>query len=294
MNNRTTRSRYEKKKEETVNSRTRNYNRVYTLCSVLTVFILCALLAACATVPLTERKSLRLIPDSELLSLSDQQYSKVIKESKLSTDRRQVQMVTRVGKRIASAAEEFLKESQAQDKIKNYQWKFSVIKDDKTANAWCMPGGKVAVYTGILPFTRNEAGLAVVLGHEVAHAIAEHGNERMSEALLAQLGGVALAVALEEQPEETQQLFMAAYGVTANVAFLLPYSRLHENEADRIGLTLMAMAGYNPNEAVRFWQTMSEQGGSRPPTFLSTHPAPASRIEKIKSYIPEAMRHYKK
>ena len=274
-----------------MNSKNRSH---HTLCSVCIVFILCFLLAACATVPLTERKSLRLIPASELLSLSDQQYTKVLNESKLSTNRRTVQMVTRVGKRIASAAEEFLKDSQAQEKLKNYQWEFNVIKDDKTANAWCMPGGKVAVYTGILPFTRNDTGLAVVLGHEVAHAIAEHGNERMSEALLAQLGGVALAVALEEQPEETQQLYMAAYGVTANVAFLLPYSRLHESEADRIGLTLMAMAGYNPNEAIRFWQTMSEQGGSRPPTLLSTHPAPESRIDKIKTFIPEAMRHYKK
>jgi len=277
-----------------MNRRNREYNRVYTLYTVCIVFILCACLAACATVPLTNRKSLRLIPSSELLSLSDEQYTKVLSESKLSIDRGKIQMVTRVGKRIASAAEAFLKESQAEDKIKNYQWEFNVIEDNKTANAWCMPGGKVAVYTGILPFTRNDTGLAVVLGHEVAHAIAEHGNERMSEALLAQLGGVALSVALAEQPEETQQLFMAAYGVTANVAVLLPYSRLHESEADRIGLTLMARAGYNPNEAVRFWQTMSEQGGSRPPTLLSTHPAPESRIEKIKSFIPEAMRHYKK
>jgi predicted Zn-dependent protease len=282
------------KKGVTMNMRSRDYNRVYTLCSVCIVFILCALLAACATVPLTERKSLHLVSASELLALSDEQYAEVLKESKLSTDRQKVQMVTRVGKRIASAAEDFLKESHAEDKISNYQWEFNVIEDDKTANAWCMPGGKVAVYTGILPFTRNDTGLAVVLGHEVAHAIAEHGNERMSEALLAQLGGVALAVALQEQPEETQQLFMAAYGVTANVAVLLPYSRLHESEADRIGLTLMAKAGYNPNEAVRFWQTMSEQGGSRPPTLLSTHPAPESRIEKIKSFIPEAMRYYKK
>jgi predicted Zn-dependent protease len=199
-----------------------------------------------------------------------------------------------VGKRIASAAEEFLKDSKEENKLKNYQWEFNVIEDSKTANAWCMPGGKVAVYTGILPFTRTDAGLAVVLGHEVAHAIAEHGNERMSEALLAQLGGVALSVALESQPDETRQIFMAAYGVTANVGVLLPYSRLHESEADRIGLTLMAKAGYDPNEAIRFWQTMSEQGGSRPPELLSTHPAPESRIDKIKSYIPEAMRHYKK
>jgi len=274
-----------------MSKRIRSYSIVYR---VWTVFILCLALAACATVPLTGRKSLSLIPSAELLSLSDDQYVTVLKESKLSTDQRQVQMVTRVGNRIARAAEEFLKESGAQDKIENYKWEFNVIEDDKTANAWCMPGGKVAVYTGILPYTKNDAGLGVVLGHEVAHAIAEHGNERMSQALVAQLGGVALAVALNEQPDETQQLFMAAYGVTANVAALLPYSRLHENEADRIGLTLMAKAGYDPHEAVRFWEAMSKQGGSRPPTLLSTHPAPESRIEKIKSYIPEAMRYYKK
>lgn len=277
-----------------MNKEAGNHGIVYPLCRTVIPFILCFLLAACATVPLTERKSLSLIPDSELLSLSNDQYATVLKEAKLSIDQQEVQMVTRVGKRIAAAAEGFLKESGAGDKVKNYKWEFNVIKDDKTANAWCMPGGKVAVYTGILPFTKNEAGLAVVLGHEVAHAIAEHGNERMSQALLAQLGGVALSVALAKQPAETSQLFMAAYGATANVGALLPYSRLHESEADRIGLTLMAKAGYDPHEAVRFWQAMSAQGGSRPPTLLSTHPAPESRIEKIKSYIPEAMRYYKK
>jgi len=277
-----------------MNKRAGNHSIIYALCKVFTIFILCFSLAACATVPLTERKSLSLISDSELVSLSNDQYAKVLKESKLSTDQEEVQMVTRVGKRIATAAEGFLKESGAGDKIKNYKWQFNVIEDDKTVNAWCMPGGKVAVYTGILPVTKNETGLAVVLGHEVAHAIAEHGNERMSQALVAQLGGVALSAALANQPAETTQLFMAAYGVTANVGALLPYSRLHESEADRIGLTLMAKAGYDPHEAVRFWQAMSAQGGSRPPTLLSTHPAPESRIEKIKSYIPEAMRYYKK
>jgi predicted Zn-dependent protease len=277
-----------------MSNRVGKYSRVYTVRRAVFVTILALVLAACATVPLTERKSLRLIPSSELLSLSSQEYSKVLKESKLSTDRRQIQMVTRVGSRIARAAEDFLKESGAGDKIENYRWDFNVIKDDKTVNAWCMPGGKIAVYTGILPLTRTDTGLAVVLGHEVAHAIAGHGNERMSEALLAQLGAVALSVALAEEPEETQALFMLAYGITANVGVLLPYSRLHENEADRIGLTLMAKAGYNPNEAVRFWEEMNEKGGSRPPAFLSTHPAPKSRIEKIKTYIPEAMRYYKK
>ncbi|OGP93338.1 MAG: peptidase M48 [Deltaproteobacteria bacterium RBG_16_54_18] len=267
---------------------------VYTLCALGIVSILCLLLATCATVPLTERKSLSLIPDSELLSLSSQQYAQTLKEAKLSTDQEKIQAVTRVGKRIASAAEDFLREKKAADKIKNYKWEYNVIEDSKTANAWCMPGGKMAVYTGIFPYTRNDAGLAVVLGHEVAHAIAEHGNERMSQALIAQLGGVALSVALAKEPGETRDLYLAAYGVTANVGVLLPYSRTHESEADRIGLTLMAKAGYDPHEAIRFWQTMSEQGGSRPPTFLSTHPAPESRIDNIKTYIPEAMRYYKK
>jgi predicted Zn-dependent protease len=267
---------------------------VYILGTLVIVSILCLLLATCATVPLTERKSLNLIPDSELLSLSNQQYAQTLKQSKLSTDQEKVQAVTRVGKRIAAAAEDFLRERKAEEKIKNYKWEYSVIEDSKTANAWCMPGGKMAVYTGIFPYTRNDAGLAVVLGHEVAHAIAEHGNERMSEALIAQLGGVALSVALAKQPGETRDLYLAAYGVTTNVGVLLPYSRLHESEADRIGLTLMAKAGYDPHEAIRFWQQMSEQGGSRPPTLLSTHPAPESRIEKIKTYIPEAMRYYKK
>jgi predicted Zn-dependent protease len=268
---------------------------VYTPCALVIVMILCFFLTTCATVPLTERKSLSLIPDSELLSLSNQQYMQTLKESRLSNDQDKVQAVTRVGKRIASAAEDFLREKKMADKIKNYKWEYNVIDDSKTANAWCMPGGKMAVYTGIFPYTRNDAGLAVVLGHEVAHAIAEHGNERMSQALIAQLGGVALSVALANEPGETRDLYLAAYGVTTNVGVLLPYSRTHESEADRIGLTLMAKAGYDPNEAIRFWQAMSEQGGSsRPPTLLSTHPAPESRIKNIKTYIPEAMRYYKK
>lgn len=270
----------------------RRQNVFYGLYRASFAIGLFCLVTACATVPLTERKSLRLVPEPELLSLSNQQYAKVLKESRLSDDRQKVQMVERVGKRIAIAGEEFLKESGQGEKIKNYQWEFNVIDDDKVVNAWAMPGGKVAVYTGILPITRDETGLAVVLGHEVAHALAQHGNERMSETLVAQLGGVALSVALNKQPEQTHQIFMAAYGVTANVAFLLPYSRLHESEADRIGLVLMAKAGYDPREAVGFWQRMNKKGGPRAPAFLSTHPAPESRIAKIKSYIPEAMNYY--
>jgi predicted Zn-dependent protease len=252
-----------------------------------------SLLLACATVPLTERKGLRLIPDSELTTLSFKEYSEVLKKSKLSNDPVKVHMVKSVGERIARASEEFMRDSGMEADIKNYKWEFNLIEDDKVANAWCMPGGKVAVYTGILPITHDEGGLAVVMGHEVAHAIAKHGNERMSETLLVQLGGASLSLALSKEPTLTNQIFMAAYGLGANVGILLPYSRLHESEADRIGLVLMAKAGYDPRGAVPFWRRMNEKGGARPPEFLSTHPAPETRIKQIESLIPEAMRYYK-
>jgi predicted Zn-dependent protease len=250
------------------------------------------LLFACATVPLTGRQSLQLSSDSDLLSLSNQEYAKVLKESKLSNDPEKVAMVKRVGERIAKASEEFLKDSGMESEIKTYKWEFNLIEDDKTVNAWCMPGGKVAVYTGILPVTQDETGLAVVMGHEIAHAIAKHGNERMSEALMVQLGGTALSAALTKQPALTSQIFMGVYGAAANVGVLLPYSRTHEKEADRIGLVLMAKAGYDPRVAVPFWQRMNKAGGSRPPEFLSTHPAPETRIKEIEADMPEAMRYY--
>lgn len=248
---------------------------------------------ACATVPVTGRRQLDLVPDSELVAMSYSEYATVMKKSRLSTDREKVDMVRRVGKRIAAAAEEFLIQEGLGSEVRNYQWEFNLIEDDKTVNAWCMPGGKVAVYTGLLPITRDETGLAVVVGHEVAHAIAKHGGERMSQSLIAQLGGVGLAVALSTQPALTQNIFMQAYGVGTQVGVLLPYSRLHESEADHIGLILMAKAGYDPRAAIPLWQRMSQMGGSRPPQFLSTHPAPESRIRNIESLIPEAMRHYK-
>lgn len=248
----------------------------------------------CAEVPITQRKGLHLVSETELLSMSFQQYDDVLKKSKLSTETSKVEMVRRVGIRIAKSAETFLTETGQQDKIKNYKWEFNLIEEDKTVNAWVMPGGKAAVYTGILPFTQNETGLAVVLGHEVAHALADHGNERMSEALVANTGGMALSVALSQRPQQTQQLFMKVYGVGANVGFLLPYSRLHESEADRIGLTLMARAGYDPREAIAFWQRMSKQEGQRPPQLLSTHPAPETRVADIKKYLPEALPYFDK
>lgn len=251
------------------------------------------LLSSCATVPITERRTVHLVPDQELTALSLQEYSKVLQQSKLSHDPAKAQTVGTVGGKIARATEEFLREQGLAEDIQNYKWEFNLVEDDKTVNAWCMPGGKVVVYTGILPLTQNETGLAVVLGHEVAHAVAKHGNERMSQGMLAQFGGVALSVALSTQPTAVTDLFLQAYGVGAQVGFLLPYSRVQEAEADRIGLTLMAKAGYDPREAVPFWKRMSEKGGSRPPAFLSTHPAPETRIKEIEAHIPEAMKYYR-
>jgi predicted Zn-dependent protease len=252
------------------------------------------MVANCAEVPVTQRRGLHLVPNSELNAMSLQEYGKVIKESKLSTDESKTQMVRRTGQRIAKAAEAFLVDTGQGQKVKNYQWEFNLIEDDKTVNAWCMPGGKVAVYTGILPYTKDETGLAVVMGHEIAHALADHGNERMSQGLLVNMGGMALSTALSKQPQQTQALFMKVFGVTTNVGVLLPYSRLHESEADRIGLLIMARAGYDPRQAIPFWERMGKDEKERPPELLSTHPAPASRVANIQTYLPEAMPYYER
>lgn len=249
------------------------------------------LLFACATVPLTGRKQLTLIPNSELMAMSLNSYQQVLIESTLSNDTAKVAMVKRVGGRLADAAEVYL--SAHGYSTADYKWEFNLIEDDSTVNAWCMPGGKVAVYTGILPITQDETGLAVVMGHEIAHAIANHGNERMSESLLIEMGAVALSAALEEQPQKTQDLFMLSYGAASHLGATLPHTRGHEAEADRIGLTLMAMAGYDPRAAIPFWQRMNQMSGARPPEFLSTHPAPQTRIDNIRSYLPEAMANYR-
>ena len=261
--------------------------------AVVVIFVL-LVVSACAQVPITHRSGLHLVPDAELVTMSFQQYQTVLEKSQLSTDVRLTAMVRQVGLRIAKAAEAFLQESGAPGAIANYHWEFNLIQDDKTVNAWVMPGGKAVVYTGILPFTRDETGLAVVLGHEVGHALADHGNERLSQGLLTQLGGAALSVALQSQPQLAQTLFMQAFGVGTSVGFLLPYSRLHESEADRIGLTLMARAGYDPREAIPFWQRMQAQEQSRPPEFLSTHPAPETRIRDIQVHLAEALPYYQK
>lgn len=248
--------------------------------AVLAALLLAA--SACQHVPYTNRAHLVLVSAGQEQQLGLTQYQETLQKSKLSTDPAQVEQVRRVGQRIAAAADE-----------PSFKWEFNVIDDPKTVNAWCLPGGKVAVYTGILPLTKDDEGLAVVLGHEVSHALARHGSERMSQGMLAQLGGAALDVALASKPAETRALFDQAYAGGAQVGVLLPFSRKQESEADHIGLILMAKAGYDPRGAVPFWERMEKAAGSgAPPAFLSDHPTDAKRIQDIQHWIPEALKYY--
>lgn len=252
------------------------------------------ILSGCAVVPVTGRKQFSLIPYSELIALSKINYEQVLGESKLSQDNKKVQTVREVGGKIAIAAEQFMRQNTMTQEIQNYQWEFRLIKDDELANAFCMPGGKVAVYTGILTVTQDENGLATVLSHEIAHAVLNHGGERLSQLLIVQLGEATLSEALSRKPQETIQTWREVYGIGTNLGIILPYSRTQELEADRIGLILMSKAGYDPNTAIAFWQRMKDKEKYRPLEFLSTHPIPERRIEDIRKYIPEAMKYYKK
>jgi predicted Zn-dependent protease len=260
--------------------------------SLVMLAVLSLTLITCSTVPITGRKQLSLIPSSQILGMSYSEYDGFLKSNKLSTDQQATAMIKRVGARIQGAVERYFKEKGLEDELKDYRWEFNLV-EDKQVNAWCMPGGKVVFYTGILPITQTEEGVAVVMGHEVAHAVAEHGNERMSQGLLAQLGGVALEVALKDKPSETRNLWMSAYGLGATVGVLLPFGRTQESESDHLGLIFMAMAGYQPQEAVAFWQRMAaKKGGQAPPEFLSTHPSDETRIKDIQARLPEAMQYY--
>lgn len=251
-------------------------------------FMVCFLLS-CETVPITGRTQLSLVSDSEVNATSFDYYKDFLSKHKLSNNAEQTKRVKNVGINISNAVTKFFSQQGQSSRIAGYKWEFNLV-EDKEVNAWCLPGGKVVVYTGILPITKDDTGLAVVMGHEIAHAVADHGKERLSQGLLTQMGGVALSAALSQQPAATQSLFVNAYGIGTQVGVLLPYSRLHESEADRLGLIFMAMAGYNPNAAVGFWERMAQtKKGSSPPEILSTHPADQTRINNIKSYIPEAM-----
>lgn len=251
---------------------------------------ICALgmLYSCATNPLTGKKSLNFVSNSELFPSSFQQYGTFLKENKVITGTADARTVDRVGSRIKTAAEKYLTYLGQNQYLKDYRWEYNLI-DNKEVNAWCMPGGKIVVYSGILPVTQNDAGLATVMGHEVSHALANHGAQRMSAAQLQQLGAVGVAVATGSKSAERQRMWQQYYGLGSALGVMLPFSRNHETEADQIGLTLMAIAGYNPDDAISFWTRMAAQSkGQAPPEFLSTHPSDATRIAKLKSLVPEA------
>ncbi|MGD8352920.1 MAG: M48 family metallopeptidase [Pseudomonadota bacterium] len=256
--------------------------------TVLTLLVM----VSCRTVPVTGRSQLSLVSDSQVRGMSLQAYDEFLSQHEVITGTKEAAMVQNVGERISKAVESYLASQNLLNKSQ-FAWEFNLI-EDKAMNAWAMPGGKVVVYTGILPVTRDETGLAVVMSHEIAHVVAGHGAERMSQGLLTELGGMALSTALSSEPQRTQDLYMTAYGLGAQVGVLLPYSRLHESEADHLGLIFMAIAGYDPNEAVGFWQRMSESAeGKAPPEFLSTHPSDKKRIQQIRKWIPEAMKYYR-
>lgn len=247
---------------------------------------------SCSRVPITGRRQMKLLPNTTMLSMSYSSYGQFLQENKLSTNAQQTAMVKNAGNRIKTAVEKYMKDHGMEKKLQGFEWDFNLV-EDPTVNAWCMPGGKVVFYTGILPLCKDENGIAVVMGHEVAHAIANHGNERMSQGLAVQMGGVGLAVALHDKPAETQALFMGAYGVGTTVGAILPFSRLHESEADHMGLIFMAMAGYDPRKAPEFWERMAAMGGGKPPEMLSTHPSDETRIRKLNEHMNEALTYYK-
>jgi predicted Zn-dependent protease len=254
---------------------------------------LLVVLAGCSEVPITGRRQLNFVPTSLVTSMSLEQYDQFISQSKVVTGTPEAALVKTVGAKIVQAVEQYTKTQGIQDPFAGYKWEFNLIQDPNV-NAFAMPGGKVVVYTGILPVTRDEAGLATVVGHEIAHVFADHGGERLSQQLLAQMGAVGLSAALSKQPEQTKSLFMSAYGLGSQVGVLLPFSRQQESEADHLGLIFMALAGYDPHAAVAFWQRMAAagQGASKPPEFLSTHPADATRIQNLEKFMPEAMEYY--
>lgn len=249
-------------------------------------------LIACTPVPLTGRNQLLLVPDSQVLSMSFSQYQTFLSTHQVIANTQEADEVVRVGTRIQRAVEQYLQTHGFTDRLNGYQWEYHLVKDP-AINAWCMPGGKVVVYSGIMPVTGGENGLAVVLAHEISHAIADHGGERLSQALLVELGGLGLQEALSTKPQQTQNVAMAAFGLGTEVGVMLPFSRTQETEADHLGLIFMAMAGYDPHGAIDFWQRMmAASKGGAPPEFLSDHPADQRRIDGIKARLPEAMKYY--
>lgn len=258
----------------------------------ISLALLAGSFSSCSKVPVTGRKQLNVVPDNMMLSLSFTSYKEFLGQNPpLPSSDPQSAMVKRVGHQLAIGVQDYMKSKGLSKQLKGYQWEFNLVRDE-AINAWCMPGGKIVVYTGILPVTKDEGGLAVVMGHEVAHAIARHGNERLSQQLAVALGAVSLDVAMKEKPQQTKELFMSLYGVGATLG-TLAYSRQHEYEADKMGLVFMAMAGYDPERAVSFWEAMATKSGPKPPEFLSTHPGDDNRIKALREFMPEAKKYYK-
>jgi predicted Zn-dependent protease len=253
---------------------------------------------SCSQNPITGRKQFTLLPEDQMNAMALTEYKQFLTDNKtmVLAGGNNVDLVKKVGEKIAVAVNQYMTQIGQAEKMKSYNWEFNVVKDDTTANAWCMPGGKVVVYTGLLPITKTEAGLAVVMGHEISHAIASHGNERMSAGMMQQLGMTALDVAMANKSEQTRSIFQSAVGMGSELGLMLPFSRKQESEADRMGLIFMAMAGYDPTEAINFWKRMAaNSNGQKPPEFLSTHPSDETRINNIQTkYLPEAIKYYKK
>ena len=259
---------------------------------IFLTFLMLLVLVGCKTNPFTGKSTLNFYSNSQMFPMAFSQYDQFLEENKVVKGTSDAQMITKVGQRIASAAERWLDANGYPGYLKDYQWEYNLVQDE-TVNAWCMPGGKIVFYTGILPIAQNETGIAVVMGHEVAHALADHGAQRMSAGTLQQIGAVAGNVAIQD--DKTRGLFNQAYGVGSQIGVMLPFSRNHETEADRIGLQIMAIAGYNPDEAAKLWQRMkAKSGGQAPPEFLSTHPSNDTRISNLTAWAPAAKQEARK
>lgn len=257
--------------------------------TIVALFSVAAItVTACSTNPFTGKKNFNIVGNSEIFPTAFAQYDQFLKENKVVTGTKDATMVKTVGQKIKAAAEKYLASVGQTQYLDGYEWEYNLVQNNEL-NAWCMPGGKIVVYSGILPVTKDEAGLATVMGHEVAHALLNHGAQRMSNDMAAQVIGQGVAVASSGQSATTQQIISQAYGLGAQYGAILPFSRSQESEADEIGLTLMAIAGYNPENALAFWQRMeAASGGSSTPEFMSTHPSGSTRISKITSEIPNA------
>jgi predicted Zn-dependent protease len=257
------------------------------------LFIVAVLfLFSCSRVMITGRKQVSLVSDADLLNMSFVSYKEFIDSVPLSTDLRQTALVKQVGKNIAGAVESYMKNNGLTEEIANYAWEFNLVQDE-AVNAFCMPGGKVVFFEGILPVCEDETGIAVVMGHEVAHAVAKHSKERMSQQMLLSYGSAITDVLLTQKSDATRGSIQLLYGLGAQYGVILPYSRNHESEADRLGLIFMAMAGYDPGAAIAFWERMAAGESASVPEFLSTHPASTKRVANIKKYLPEALAFYK-